>query len=208
MRLLIVEDNPVLLQRLAMALEGEPGITVAGAFGSAEDALEAFERAEPEVALLDLGLPGMSGIELVRAVRERFPDVDMIAHTVFEDRDTVFAALKAGASGYLLKGCSLRTLVEALHEVHTGGAPMSPHIARQVIREFQDGRERGGEYLLSPREREILKEIESGMTYKEIGAKFTISTHTVNAHLKNIYKKLHARDRREAVLAAKKKGIL
>jgi two-component system NarL family response regulator len=138
MRLIIVEDDPILLESLKLILGGEAGITVAGAFGSAEEALRALGKSSPEVMLTDLGLPGMSGIELIKKAKDDMPSLEIMTHTVFEDRENVFAAIKAGASGYILKGSSPREIVEAIHEIHKGGAPMSPKIARKVIHEFQD----------------------------------------------------------------------
>jgi DNA-binding NarL/FixJ family response regulator len=208
MRLIIVEDNPGLLLRLSVALNDEAGISVVGSFETAEDALAAIGGLSPDVMLVDIGLPGMSGVELIRAVRERMPNLEMIAHTVFDDREVIFSALKAGASGYILKGSRLSALVEALQQVREGGAPMSPTIARKVVREFQSAKGSKDDYLLSPREKGILKEIEIGLTYKQIGIKLNISHHTVNVHVKNIYHKLHAKDRTEALRSARKKGIL
>jgi two-component system NarL family response regulator len=130
-----------------------------------------------------------------------------MAHTVFDDRETVFSAIKAGASGYILKGSTPRDLIDALHTLAKGGSPMSPKIARKVIREFQDGGV-DDQYLLSHRETEIVKEIENGLTYKDIAAKLGISPHTVHTHIKNIYEKLHAKDRPEALVAARRKGII
>jgi two-component system NarL family response regulator len=130
-----------------------------------------------------------------------------MAHTVFDDRETVFSAIKAGASGYILKGSTPRDLIDALNTLAKGGAPMSPKIARKVIREFQDeGVDE--QYLLSPRERDIVKEIENGLTYKDIAVKFSISPHTVHTHIKKIYEKLQAKDRQQALVAARKKGII
>ena len=208
MRLAIVEDNAVLREKLAVALNEEAGINIEGAFGSAEEALQALPTLSPEIMLVDIALPGMSGIELIRTVQERFPSVEIVAHTVFEDKDTVFSALKAGACGYILKGCRLSALVDALQQVEQGGAPMSPPIARKVLREFQGEKSATEQYLISPREKDILKEIENGMTYKEVGVKFSISTHTVNSHIKNIYRKLQAKNSQEALIIARKKGIL
>ncbi len=207
MRLIIVEDDPILLESLKLILGGEAGITVAGAFGSAEDALRALKKSSPEVMLTDLGLPGMSGIELIKKAKDEMPSLEIMTHTVFEDRENVFAAIKAGASGYILKGSSPREIVEAIHEIHKGGAPMSPKIARKVIHEFQD--ENGeDQYILSQRERDIVKCIEQGLTYKEISLRLKISSHTVHTHIKNIYEKLQAKDRGEALVKARKTGII
>lgn len=207
MRLIIVEDDPLLLENLRLLLGGERGIEVVGAFLSAEDARQSLEKSSPEVMLVDLGLPGMSGIEFIKEAKADLPDVEIMAHTIFEDRDNVFSAIKAGASGYLLKGCAPGELVEALYALYRGGAPMSPKIARKVIAEFQD---RGveGQYLLSPREKEVLGFVEQGLSYKEISERLNISPHTVHTHIKKIYEKLQARDRKEAILKARKKGII
>lgn len=207
MRLIIVEDDPILLESLKLILGGEAGITVAGAFGSAEDALRALRKLSPEVMLTDLGLPGMSGIELIKKAKDDMPSLEIMTHTVFEDRENVFAAIKAGASGYILKGSSPREIVEAIHDIHKGGAPMSPKIARKVIHEFQDENVED-QYILSQRERDVVKCIEQGLTYKEISLRLKISSHTVHTHIKNIYEKLQAKDRGEALVKARKTGII
>jgi two-component system NarL family response regulator len=194
MKLAIIEDNPVLLQKLSLALNGEQDISVVGAFASAEEALGKISADAADVLLVDIGLPGMSGIELIRIMRDRMPDADIIAHTY----------------GYVLKGGGLDELMGALRQLAQGGAPMSPKIARKIVGEFHEPGSRPGpeDDLLSQREREIIKEIEKGMSYKQIAEGCSISPHTVNAHVKNIYKKLHARDRKEALLTARKKGFL
>ena len=207
MRLIIVEDDPILLESLKLILGGEAGITVTGAFGTAEEALRALRKSAPEVMLTDLGLPGMSGIELIKKAKDDMPSLEIMTHTVFEDRENVFAAIKAGASGYILKGSSPREIVEAIHEIHKGGAPMSPKIARKVIHEFQDENAED-QYILSQRERDIVKCIEQGLTYKEISLRLKISSHTVHTHIKNIYEKLQAKDRGEALVKARKTGII
>ncbi len=207
MNVVIVEDNLLLLENLRLLLSGEPGILITGAFGSAEEALGGLKESRPDVVLVDLGLPGMPGIELIKKVKRDMPGVDIMAHTIYEDKGNVFSAIKAGASGYILKGSSPREIVEALNDLSRGGAPMSPKIARKVIMEFQ---EEGvtEQYLLSHRETEVVRSIEEGLTYKEIAKKFNISAHTVHTHIKRIYDKLHAKDRREAVIKARKKGII
>jgi DNA-binding NarL/FixJ family response regulator len=207
MKLIIVEDDPILLESLKLLLSGETGITMMGAYGNAEDALRALSAVRPDVMLADLGLPGMSGIELIRRAKEEMPQLEIMAHTVFEDRENVFSSIKAGASGYILKGSSPREIVEAIHEINKGGAPMSPKIARKVIHEFQD-ESVGDQYVLSQRERDIVKCIEQGLTYKEISIRLAISSHTVHTHIKNIYEKLQAKDRNEALIKARKTGII
>ncbi len=157
--------------------------------------------------LCDLGLPGMSGIEFIKKIKAESPSLEIMAHTVFDDRENVFSALKAGASGYLLKGCSPREIIEAIYELHQGGSPMSPKIARKVIHEFQDA-EIAEQFVLSQREKSILKCIELGMTYKEIATDLSISSHTVHSHIKRIYEKLQSKDRTEALVKARKSGVI
>ncbi len=207
MKLAIVEDDPLLRDNLKVLLGGEPGITVDGVYANGDDALKAMRKSLPEVVLCDLGLPGMSGIEFIQKIKAEAPKVEIMAHTVFDDRENVFSALKAGASGYLLKGCSPREIIEAIYELYKGGSPMSPKIARKVIHEFQDV-DAAEQYILSQREKNILKCIELGMTYKEIGADQNISSHTVHSHIKRIYEKLHAKDRTEALVNARKGGFI
>ena len=207
MKVAIVEDDRLLRENLKLLLSGETGISVVATFATAEDALAGLKRARPEILLADIGLPGMSGIELIDQIKYQLPELEIMAHTVFDDRETVFSAIKAGASAYILKGSTPRELIDALHTLARGGSPMSPKIARKVIREFQDeGVDE--QYVLSHREREIVKEIENGLTYKDIAAKLGISPHTVHTHIKNIYEKLHAKDRPEALVAARRKGII
>jgi len=207
MRLVIIEDDPLLLENLSLLLRGEEGIVVVGAYRSAEDALLSLRDTAPDVMLTDLGLPGMSGVELIKKAKDELPLLEIMAHTVFEDREKVFSAIKAGASGYILKGSSPREIIESIHSLYKGGAPMSPKIARKIIHEFQD-EVTSEHFLLTPRETEIVRRIEDGLTYKEIGEKLGISTHTVHTHIKNIYEKLQAKDRNDAISKARKKGII
>ncbi len=207
MKVAIVEDNPILLENLKLIFMGEPNMKVVGAYSSAEKALSDIKKNIPDVLLADLGLPGMSGVELIGKVKRQFTDVDIMAHTIFEDRETVFAAIKAGASAYILKGSRPVEIIEALNKLYEGGAPMSPKIARMVIQEFQD-KGTDEQYLLSQREKEVIREIEKGHSYKEIADKLHVSPQTIHTHIKKIYDKLHASDRQDALLKARKKGII
>ncbi|HYA39739.1 MAG TPA: response regulator transcription factor [Syntrophobacteraceae bacterium] len=207
MRLVIIEDDSMLRENLRLLLAGEQGIEVVGAFGSAEDALERLHACQPDLCLVDLGLPFLSGAEFIARAREQMPAMVIMAHTIHEDRETVFSAIKAGASGYLLKGSSSREIIESLHSLHSGGAPMSPRIARRIIVEFQENKvdER---YILSEREKEILRGLAEGLAYKEIGDKLSISPHTVHSHIKKIYEKLQAQNRQDALTKARRKSII
>lgn len=206
-RLLIVEDNPSLRQSLALLLGGEPAFALVGVFPAAENALASLEPLRPEMMLVDIGLPGMSGIEFIRRAKAMLPEVEIVAYTISEERDTVLGALKAGAGGYILKGATPRELIEGLLSLRDGGAPMSPRIARAVIREFRET-ETPHSALLTPKEREVLLAASEGLSYKEIGERLCISAHTVHSHIKHIYEKLHAKDKHEALLKARRRGIL
>ena len=163
MRISIVEDNTLLRENLVFLLDGEKDFDVCCNFGTAEEAIPKLVESQPDILLVDIGLPGMTGIDLIKKIKSKCPDMEIMVHTVFDARDTVFAAIKAGASGYILKGASPRELVESIENLAKGGAPMSPKIARAVIGEFQDV-EPTDQYLLTPREREMLVELEKGLT--------------------------------------------
>lgn len=207
MRIAIVEDNTLLRENLVLLIGGEPELKICGNFETAEEALPVVLRDKPDILLVDLGLPGMSGTELIRRVKAKHQDIEIMVHTAFDARDTVFSAIKAGATGYILKGATPRELIESIHNLANGGAPMSPKIARAVIGEFQDV-DNEDQYLLTAREKEILLGLEKGFTYNQLGNELSISPHTIHSHIKKIYEKLHAKSRREALTKARKKGII
>lgn len=207
MRISFVEDNSVTRETLKLLLSGEPAIQSVDTYASAEEALSRLELFPPDILLVDLDLPGMHGTELIHRVKQILPRVEIMVYTIFEDRDTVFAAIKAGAAGYILKGSPPRELIESLQNLHQGGAPMSPRIARKVIQEFQSASDEG-ENPLSARESAIVRSIGQGLSYKEIAERYCISPHTVHTHIKNIYEKLQANGRRDALQRARKFGII
>ncbi|MBN2685855.1 MAG: response regulator transcription factor [Pontiellaceae bacterium] len=202
----IVEDNKELLDNLAPLIELVDDMKLAGMFYSAEDALEEMDWSGVQVLLADIDLPGMTGVELIREACQKSEELLPMAYTVYEDRDTVFGALEAGAFGYILKGQPFDDLVDAIRQLANGGSPMSPAVARKVIGSFQNTAEIQPYEPLSVREKKILQLVAEGMIYKEISAKLDISPHTVHAHIRNIYKKLHASNRNEALLIAAKLG--
>jgi two-component system NarL family response regulator len=156
--------------------------------------------------LLDLGLPGMPGIELIAQAKKMQPDLAILVYTAQTDRDILISTLKAGASGYILKGGKLGELIEALHSLHGGGAALSPQITTTVVREFHAATDNGS-HVLSFREREILATLEKGHSYKKIAILFTLSVHTVHTHISKIFKKLGAKNRSEALVKARRIGI-
>jgi DNA-binding NarL/FixJ family response regulator len=199
-RVAIVEDNSALRGRLQSILKSAPGVCCVGAFSSAEQALEGMIAAQPDVILMDINLPGISGIECVARLRKDLPAVHVIMLTVYEDSDRIFQALQAGADGYLVKSSPTDILLKAIEDVHQGGAPMSSHIARKVVRQFRQTEPSRDEAAnLAPREREVLNLLASGFVYKEIADQLGIGFETVRTYVKNICKKLNVRNRLEAV---------
>lgn len=196
----LVEDDRGLRDQLAQILNGAPDIRCLGAFASAEEALEQIQIRCPDVVLMDIKLPGMSGIECVARLKHLMPGLQIVMVTVYEDSERIFRALKAGASGYLLKSSPPQQLLEAVRDVHTGGAPMSSQIARQVVRHFHSaGAMPEQKPPLSPRERQVLELLSTGYIYKEIADELDIGAETVRTYVKSICQKMHARNRLEAV---------
>ena len=195
----IVEDNPTLRQYLADLIAGTPGYSCVCACPSAEDALVQIPTHPPDVVLMDIHLPGESGIACTARLREKMPDLQVIMLTVYKDIKMIFQALKAGACGYVLKRADEREILAAIAEVRAGGAPMTSEIARMVVRSFTKSSPTPSETeQLSAREMEILALVAEGLSNKEIGARLHISFGTVRTHLMHIYEKLHVRCRTEA----------
>jgi DNA-binding NarL/FixJ family response regulator len=200
-RVAIVEDIDTIREGLKVLVGGSPGFACVGTFGSAEAALKEVGKFKINVILLDIHLPGMSGIEAIGGFKVKAPLAQVIMLTVFEDDENIFNALRAGASGYLLKKTPPGALLEAIEEVHRGGSPMSSQIARKVVHAFQQMESsRKESENLSPREQEILSHLAKGYRYKEIAEQLFISVETVRTHLHHIYEKLHVRSRTEAVV--------
>ena len=206
----IVEDDKLFLRNLTDILNASRDFAVVAAFGTAEKALLSRQSDAAELLIADIDLPGKSGIELIREIHQRAPGQEIMVWTICEDRDTVFAALQAGASGYMLKGASGQEMLDAIRVQLAGGAPMSPAIARQVTLSFQKPAEPAGPKSepLTQREREILRLIARGLLYKEIAEEMKISPHTVHTHIRKIYEKLHAGSRPEMLDRAKALGVV
>jgi DNA-binding NarL/FixJ family response regulator len=199
-RVAIVEDSPAVRENLAVLIDGAPGFHCVATCASAEAALNQLPAAVPEVVLMDIHLPGRSGISCVSSLRRLLPETQIIMLTVEEDGARVFDSLKAGAMGYLLKHTPPDRILEAVTEVHRGGAPMSSQIARMVVGNFrQDTGTQSAESSLSAREEEVLRLLAKGYRSKEIAEELEIGVATVNTHVRHIYEKLHVRSRAEAV---------
>ncbi|MFA6563029.1 MAG: response regulator transcription factor [Verrucomicrobiia bacterium] len=197
----IVEDDKNLREDLADLIASRKGFRCTGAFPSAEDALKSLPERPPDVVVMDINLPKMSGIECTRELKSRLPQTEVVMLTMFDDTKLIFAALRAGASGYLLKRAAPTELLAAIEQVRAGGSPMSPEIARQVVQFFQtEKRAPTGSEDLSERERELLSLLARGKQYKEIADQLGISTDTVRSHIRRIYRKLHVHSRTEAAV--------
>lgn len=197
----LVEDDPSLREILSEILVGSPAWKLTGAFATADEALEKLSTAPTQVVLMDIQLPGMSGIECVARLRERFPEIQVMMVTVYDNNDRIFEALAAGANGYLLKRDVPDKLIQSLEELLDGGSPMSGAIARKVVQHFRkDPPSENKDHNLTPRETEILNHLVKGALYKEIASDVGIGYETVRTHLRNIYVKLHVRTRTEAVV--------
>lgn len=200
-KLAIVEDQPDLRKLLARLIKATPGLECVCICNSALDALRLIPEAKPDVVIMDIQLPGMSGIECTARLRQTAPGAHVLILTVYEDSDQIFEALKAGACGYLLKRATPPEIVEAIREVQNGGAPMTPEIARRVVVSFRHAEPAPAKpENLTPREEEILQLLAKGYVTKEIAAQLRISFDTVRTHLRHIYEKLHVRSRTEAVI--------
>ncbi|MCC6255486.1 MAG: response regulator transcription factor [Ignavibacteriaceae bacterium] len=194
----IVEDDPEIRHLLSIIINGSPGFECKHTYSNCEDAIKGFPKVSADVALMDIDLPKMSGIEGVKILKEKFPETDFIMLTIHEDDDSVFNSLCAGATGYLLKDTPPADLLNSILEVHSGGSPMSSTIARKIIGSFRTN----SQSPLSTRETEVLEKLCDGANYKSIADVLCISGHTVRAHIKSIYKKLQVNTRAEAVKRA------
>lgn len=205
----IVEDHAAFRRTLVRVLNAETGLHCTRDFDSCEKLLVALAQDDaPHLILLDVGLPGMSGLDGIRLIKERAPKTLMVILTVFEDDDKVFKAICAGASGYLLKTSSVAEITQAVHDALDGGSPMTPRIARRVLEMFSELAPKHSNYGLSDREKEILQLMTTGLIKKEIADRLTLSVHTVDTYLRRIYEKLEVNTRTGAVAKALKEGLV
>ena len=196
----IVEDLDVVRNGLKDFISLSTDFIVIGSFKTGEEALEHLPEIKPDIVIMDINLPGMNGIECIRQVKDKSAGTQFMMFTVYENDDKVFEALKAGASGYLLKNTGLLQIAESVKELHEGGSPMSANIARKMVNLFRDNDKKNPFLdLLSNREKEILQLLAKGLLYKEIAEQLHITTGTVRIHIHKIYEKLHVQNRTEAI---------
>ncbi len=202
-RVAIIEDVRALREGFASLIGGTTGYQCTGSYRTMEEALAKIGAALPDVALVDIGLPGMSGIEGVRLLKERYPDLLLLMLTVYDDDDRIFEALCAGACGYLLKKTPSARLLESLKEATEGGAPMTPEIARRVVTLFRQVQPPAkSDYHLTPHETRLLKLLVEGHNYKTAAAHLGVSFNTIGFHIRHIYEKLQVHSKSEAVVKA------
>ncbi len=205
-RVTLIEDNDYMREGWETFISFEKDMQVAGSFSNCEDALSSGKIEKTDILLLDINLPGMSGIECIGLAREKNADLSIIMATVHEDDNHIFAALKSGAAGYLMKKVTPEQLIKGIRDAHEGGSPISPSIARKVIESFQH--QEGESLTLSEKEVEILQLLAKGMSYAAIGRHIYLTVDGVRHHIRNIYKKLEVNSKSEAVAKGIQKKII
>jgi DNA-binding NarL/FixJ family response regulator len=199
-RVAIVEDNDQFRKALETIVNQINDTTLLGSYTSAEKAMIGLQQSPPDIVIVDISLPGMRGTELIVRLRDKIRNTQFMVCTIHDDDDTIFEALRCGASGYILKDpVTVEEISKAIHDLYNGGSPMTPFIAKRVIGTFQKPTINDSNSLLSLREKEVLELVAKGLLYKEIAIKLEISTETVKKHLKNIYQKLHVQNKVEAL---------
>ena len=199
----IVDDNEGIRSSLAALIRRAPTLKLLGEYPDAETAVKEIPAKVPDVVLMDINLPGMNGVECVRQLKAALPKLQVLMLTVYEDSDSLFNSFKAGASGYLLKRTASARLLEAIHEVNTGGSPMTPQLARRMVQFFNAPAKNPADPQMSrltPGEREFLEQLANGYAYKEIADRMKISIDTVRSYVRTVYEKLHVHSRTEAVV--------
>ena len=209
-RVIVFEDNMSLRTGLFHLINGSPGFECVGAFANCSNLMKNIREMQPDIVLMDIGMPGINGIEAVKIIREKYPDLKILMQTIFEENEKIFDSILAGANGYILKNTSSSQILEAIKDIYEGGAPMSPSIATKVLKMMGQPVQspKNETFNLSDREKEVLQLLVNGYSYKMIAAEMYISIDTVRSHIKKIYEKLHVNSKSEAVAKAFKDRIV
>lgn len=211
MRILLYEDNVTFRDSFSVLLNNMPGIELVGAFSNPVDWFRQVRDTRPDVIAMDIEMPVLNGIEATRAIHLQYPDINIVILTVFDEQDKIFQALCAGAVGYILKSAAPARVIEAMQDAHSGGAPLSPAIARKAMHFFQQlqvPKTIVASYMLTAREQETLRYLVEGLSYKMIADRMNIGYETVRTYMKHIYEKLHVASMTEAVAKALREGLV
>lgn len=211
-RIVLADDHAVVREGTCQLLNLEPDIEVVGEASNGQEAIDLVESLKPQVVVMDVRMPDMGGVEATKQIKKRFPDVEVLVMTAYDDDEFIFASLEVGASGYLLKTAPVKELIQAIHEVAEGQSALDPGVARKVLRQIKEGSHRKKPHdmaeLLTEREQDVLRLLGESKTNKEIGEVLIISDRTVQTHLSNIFQKMKVNSRTEAVLTAIRRGWL
>ncbi|MEO7266055.1 MAG: response regulator transcription factor [Ferruginibacter sp.] len=208
-KVLVYDDSQARRESLAALLQLMDTMECVGSFGDCSNVLEEMETHQPDVVLMDIEMPNVNGIEGVRIIKKKYPQIKIIMQTAFEDNDKIFAALQYGAEGYILKKASIQSITQSIDEVYKGGAFMTPSVAMKVMNYFnQNNKDSIPDYKLTIKEKEVLQHLSDGLSYKMAADKMGISYYTVNTHVKNVYEKLHVHSLGEAVSMAIKNKLV
>jgi DNA-binding NarL/FixJ family response regulator len=210
-RVIVFDDHPAIRDNIEMLVDGESDMLCVGTFPDCSDLEKKIEKSEPDVIVMDIQMPAISGIEAVKTITRKFPGIKILMQTVFEDEQKIFDSICAGAHGYLLKKSSAEEIIKAIRDVHAGGSAMTPAVAGKVLEKFKSsfsGPAESESTTLSDREREILSWLAKGKSYKMIADELNISFHTVDSHLRKVYDKLHVHSMTEAIDQARKRRLI
>lgn len=208
MHIAIFEDNKKFRESLEFVILATPDMELCGSFEDTSRLQQKIEATQPDVVLMDINIPGKNGIDAVKEIKEHFPNVNVCMQTVFEDDDKIFASLCNGASGYILKNTAPEKILQAIREVAEGGSFFTPSVAKKVLNNFQRQPQQGEFVQLTDKEKEVLRFLVDGLSYKMIADKLNVSFHTVHTHIRNIYEKLHVNSKGEAINKAMKNKLV
>lgn len=208
MKIAVFEDNQKFRESLEFVIVTSIDMELCGSFEDTTRLKQKIEALRPDVVLMDINIPGKNGIDAVKEIKENFPEINVCMQTVFDDADKIFASLCNGASGYILKNTAPEKILQAIREVAEGGSFFTPSVAKKVLNNFQEHPRQGEFIQLTEKEKEVLKLLVDGLSYKMIADKMNVSFHTIHTHLRNIYEKLHVNSKGEAISKAMKNKLV